>query len=434
MGAMTALPLPSYHIRPSFGWINDPNGMTYAAGQWHVFFQHNPAAPVHNAIHWGHVTSPDLVTWTEQPVAFGPTSGGPDAFGCWTGVFVPGLERPAVVYSGVADDSHQSSVCLRWGGADLLEWSDPLVVAHTPRDAGVEIMRDPYVFDRDGHRWAIVGAKLLDGDGAVLLFDCDDILSWNYLGVLAAHHDPVFESLPTIDIWECPQLALVGERVALILSAWRAGRLEEVAWVTGDLESHDSTLSFTAQQAGFLDTGNAFYAAHVVNTDDASPLLIGWIREDARPDDALPVAGCLSLPRRLVIDGDGVRCVVHPDVATALPDEDSPERLGPGDHTLPAAGVVYLHGRGRLVGRGGSVGVGGESVSPGIALADGDTVWVDSAVAEVFPVAATASTWRTQVAWTLHLPEGSGASVHRIEGQLRERRSDGAALDQGAGK
>lgn len=45
--------LPSYHIRPRHGWLNDPNGMTYRDGRWHVFYQHNPAAAVHGDIAGG---------------------------------------------------------------------------------------------------------------------------------------------------------------------------------------------------------------------------------------------------------------------------------------------------------------------------------------------------------------------------------------------
>ena len=70
-----------FHIQPAKGWTNDPNGMVFRDGRWHVFFQHNPAAAVHTDIHWGHVSSDDLVTWQEHSVAFGPVAGGPDQGG-----------------------------------------------------------------------------------------------------------------------------------------------------------------------------------------------------------------------------------------------------------------------------------------------------------------------------------------------------------------
>lgn len=422
MVSMTAA-LPSYHIRPSYGWINDPNGMTYAAGRWHVFFQHNPAAPVHEAIHWGHVSSPDLVTWTEHPVAFGPTPGGPDEFGCWSGVFVPGLDTPAVVYSGVADASEQSTVCLRWGSPDLMAWSDPVVVAHTPHDAGVAIMRDPFVFHREGHRWAIVGARLADGEGAVLLFGCDDILAWDYLGVLVTHSDPVIEAVPAIDIWECPQLAIEDDRVALIFSAWRAGRLEEVVWVTGELASGGAGLTFTPARAGLLDLGDAFYAPQLVNAATGPPLLIGWIREEAGPQFAAPVAGCLSLPRRVHIAADGVRCDVDPRVAAALAGDSAVERLGPGENSLADAAYVEIEAPATLA--------GGDD---GLEVAAGATIWVDAAVAEVFSPGSTPSTWRRRAPWVLRVAPGGSATMRRIPGRLVGRGSDGAALDQRAGE
>lgn len=72
---MTA-PTTTYHLRPERGWLNDPNGMTCVDGVWHVFFQHNPAAPVHGQIAWGHATSTDLALWRLRPVAFSPTLNG----------------------------------------------------------------------------------------------------------------------------------------------------------------------------------------------------------------------------------------------------------------------------------------------------------------------------------------------------------------------
>ena len=274
--------LPRLHIRPGYGWLNDPNGMAHVDGRWHVFFQHNPQAPVHNRIQWGHVSSADLVTWTEHPVAFGPQEGGPDDFGCWSGVFAPGLARPAVVYSGVAASDGQSTVCLRWGSADLLDWSDPIVVARTP--PGVQIMRDPFLFSWGERRWALLGAELAEGGPAILLYDCADMLAWQPAGHFAHHRDPVLDGLPRADIWECPQLLQVGEQTALIVSRWLAEELLEVFWVGGAITDRDGTPAFVADTAagwGVLDAGTSCYAPQLVNTGDGS-LLLGWVR--SRPD------------------------------------------------------------------------------------------------------------------------------------------------------
>ena len=88
---------PRLHPRPARGWVNDPNGVVFADGRWHVFFQHNPESARHHRIHWGHLSSPDLVRWDAQPVALAPQQGGPDAYGCWTGVVTLDAGTPTAV-------------------------------------------------------------------------------------------------------------------------------------------------------------------------------------------------------------------------------------------------------------------------------------------------------------------------------------------------
>ncbi|MGJ1387070.1 glycoside hydrolase family 32 protein [Sphingobacterium spiritivorum] len=65
---------PGYHFSPKNGWMNDPNGMIYLDGTYHLFYQHNPDTIVWGPMHWGHATSKDLIHWEEQPVALFPDS------------------------------------------------------------------------------------------------------------------------------------------------------------------------------------------------------------------------------------------------------------------------------------------------------------------------------------------------------------------------
>jgi sucrose-6-phosphate hydrolase SacC (GH32 family) len=66
---------PALHIRPPQGWLNDPNGLCRIDGRYHVFFQYNPIAPVFGAMHWGHVSSTDLLNWQLHPIALAPRPG-----------------------------------------------------------------------------------------------------------------------------------------------------------------------------------------------------------------------------------------------------------------------------------------------------------------------------------------------------------------------
>lgn len=67
---------PNFHFTPETGWMNDPNGMFYLDGTYHLFFQHNPNDNVWGNMHWGHATSKDLVSWEEQPIALKPDKNG----------------------------------------------------------------------------------------------------------------------------------------------------------------------------------------------------------------------------------------------------------------------------------------------------------------------------------------------------------------------
>ncbi|MHA7128550.1 glycoside hydrolase family 32 protein [Algoriphagus namhaensis] len=65
---------PNYHFTPETGWMNDPNGMVYLNGTYHLFYQHFPDSTVWGPMHWGHATSTDLVNWEQKPIALYPDS------------------------------------------------------------------------------------------------------------------------------------------------------------------------------------------------------------------------------------------------------------------------------------------------------------------------------------------------------------------------
>ena len=63
---------PNFHFTPKKGWMNDPNGLYYKDGVYHLFFQYYPDGNKWGPMHWGHATSKDLVRWEEQPIALYP--------------------------------------------------------------------------------------------------------------------------------------------------------------------------------------------------------------------------------------------------------------------------------------------------------------------------------------------------------------------------
>ena len=173
-------------------------------------------------MHWGHVSSTDLVRWQEQPVALFPRSGQIDAAGCWSGCIVDDGGVPTAVYTAVPEHAWQATVALARGDQSLVQWTQSAVLGD--RHAGrveVDEVRDPFVFVFQGHRYAVQGAGQRFGRPQLLLYGCDDLEHWVELGPLLTDDDPVAAEVAAANIWECPNLAFVDDQWVLLVSLWR---------------------------------------------------------------------------------------------------------------------------------------------------------------------------------------------------------------------
>ncbi|MFF5497271.1 GH32 C-terminal domain-containing protein [Streptomyces aquilus] len=311
---------PRFRVRPPAQWINDPNGPFRWRDRYHLFYQHNPAAPVHANVHWGHVSSPDLAHWEHHPIALTPTPGGPDEAGCWSGCVVDDNGVPTAVYTGI--DHHHTGVgtiCLARAvvpdDETLTDWK-PLptpVVSGPPDGLDVVMFRDPFVFRTAGRRWALVGAGHADGTPSVLLYDCDDLADWRFAGVLLDGNDPVATDVfgdKTVG-WECPQLYVTaGGAWVLVVSLWDGDPMS-TGYLTGRLDPDgDGGLRFAARGGGQLDHGRDFYAPAVLQEEDRA-LLWGWSWESREQGeiDRAGWAGTLTAPRVVGVHADGALSV-----------------------------------------------------------------------------------------------------------------------------
>ncbi|MDQ0753746.1 beta-fructofuranosidase [Streptomyces africanus] len=331
---------PRFRVRPPANWMNDPNGPFYWRGRYHLFYQHNPDAPVHANVHWGHASSPDLARWEHHPIALAPTPGGPDEAGCWSGCVADDGGVPTAVYTGVGrDHSGLGTVCLaRAADPDdpaLTDWT-PLptpVVTGPPEGLDVVMFRDPFVFRHDGRRWALVGAGQADGTASVLLYDCDDLTDWRFAGVLLDGRDPAAAAAfgDRATGWECPQLyATRGGEWVLVVSLWD-GDPWTTGYLTGRLDTGPAPtdLRFSARAGGRLDHGRDFYAPAVLQEPDRA-LMWGWSWEAREPGEA-DWAGVLTAPR--VVD-------VHPDGALRVAPTPELHRLHAAAPFVVAPGRV----------------------------------------------------------------------------------------------
>ena len=163
---------PRLHGMPGANWTNESHGMTYSDEKYHLFFQKNANGPFMSRLHWGHISSPDLINWTEEKIALFPDTQY-DVKGCWSGcVFSDDLitgGKPNIIYTGV--DYAKAYMALATPDDEtLLNWTkSPMNPIINGRPAGLsDDFRDPYFFRNGDNAYLIVGTSK-DGIGAVTL-------------------------------------------------------------------------------------------------------------------------------------------------------------------------------------------------------------------------------------------------------------------------
>ena len=321
---------PQFHLLPAKNWMNDPNGPIYFNGHYHLFFQYNPLAAMWGNMSWNHAVSDDMLHWKHLPVAFTPTPGGPDSFGCFSGSAIVVGTRVYMVYTGAAipDGSNkaQESQCLAWSDdPELLTWTKgpQPIVPRPPEGLDVTGFRDPSAWRQGDWYYMTVGSGVAKAGGCVLLYRSKDLKNWEYLHELTrGQWNGTLTANPCDDgeMWECPELFPLDGGHVLIYST-----LGKVFWQSGILD--ESNMKFTPSRTGVVDL-DAFYAPKSQIDAHGRRILWGWIPE-RRNEAAMRAAGwsgVMSLPRVMNLDSDGtLRLRVLPQTSTlrvaALPVE-----------------------------------------------------------------------------------------------------------------
>jgi beta-fructofuranosidase len=311
---------PTYHFLAPANWLNDPNGLIQWRGQYHLFYQYNPYSPWHHQIHWGHAVSDDLVHWRDLPVALEPTPHGPDSDGCWSGCAVDNDGVPTLFYSGV----QPQVVCMATSDDNLNTWHkyehNPIIgrIPDSVDSGDPWDFRDPFVWQEDGIWYMLMGSRILNAGGAVLLFRSENLIDWEYINPLLVGNRNQLEPFWTGTVWECPNLVKIGNYHVLILSYQHheTGQLLYCGYYTGEFKDH----AFTPQAQAILDYGGFFYAPQVMKDSQNRHLIWGWLQEGRSEVEQKKAgwAGCLSLPRLLEMGQDGQLIVKPAPELTAL--------------------------------------------------------------------------------------------------------------------
>ncbi len=289
---------PRYHFLPPANWINDPNGLIQWGGLTHLFYQFNPNGPFHDAIHWGHAASKDLIHWEHWPIALSPTPGGPDQDGCWSGCAVDNNGTPTLIYTGLEPQVQ----CLATSVDGLKTWQKhpQPIISVPPGDldiVGSPDFRDPFVWREDDAWLMAVGTGIRGKGGAVLLYRSHNLIDWQYLNVL---HSGVFAEGG--EVWECPNLFGLGDRHVLLVS--EQPEFKHTYYQLGTYEAH----RFVPACTGKTDHGCYFYAALTLEDAQKRRLMWGWLKEGRKEASQRRAgwSGMMSLPRVLRVEEDAL--------------------------------------------------------------------------------------------------------------------------------
>lgn len=282
---------PEYHFTPAKGWMNDPNGMFFLDGEYHLFYQYYPDSTIWGPMHWGHAVSTDLVNWKELPIAIYPDSLGYIFSG--SAVFdrenTSGLgttDNPPIVAvytyhnmegekSGTTDFQSQGIAFSTDKGRNWSKYEGNPVLPNQ----GIRDFRDPKVSEiaqADGTKqWVMT----LAAQDRIQFFSSTDLKEWKFRSEfgqgIGAHGG----------VWECPDLIPItapnGDRKWVLLVSINPGGPQKgsaTQYFIGNFENGIFTPDDTLIR--WLDYGPDNYAGVTwanLPKEDSRTLFIGWM-------------------------------------------------------------------------------------------------------------------------------------------------------------
>lgn len=290
---------PALHFTAPRMWLNDPNGLLYENGCYHLYYQHNPDADVWGPMHWGHAVSPDLLHWEHLPVALFPDSLGTVFSGSaiWDGENVSGLGLPGrppllAFYTSHGESEQQSLAFSLDHGRTFKKYRENPILENPE----IPDFRDPKVFQnpvRGG--WSMV----VSAHDRVHFYASHDLIRWEKTGEFGFK-----ENLLPGSIWECPDLfplTLGGQEywvllASMILPSGQGGGRTQ--YFLGRFDGERFFCDQPLNEPAFIDCGFDNYAGCTYN-GTKQRIFLGW---EASPSYAgetptSPFRGQMTLPR-----------------------------------------------------------------------------------------------------------------------------------------
>ena len=293
------------HLEPYRGWLNDPNGLSYFKGKYHVYFQFSPDSPYGKGDKcWGHFESPDLINWTFSGTVLRPDCP-EDRSGVYSGCGLVNNNLLYLFYTGNVkkDGDYDYITSGREANVMLVTTEDGqnmskkrilLRNSDYPKYCSCHV-RDPKVWEENGKYHMVLGARTLDDKGCVLYYSSDDLENWS------------FEKSETRDnfgfMWECPDVIELSGKKFLSISPQGMEH--------GEFSHQNVYSSGYFKDKDFIewDYGFDFYAPQTFTAPDGRKIIIGWMGIGDIPySNPTAESGwqhSLTIPRELTLSKDG---------------------------------------------------------------------------------------------------------------------------------
>ncbi|EPZ88159.1 exo-inulinase [Burkholderia cepacia] len=322
---------PALHYTPQRNWMNDPNGLVYENGRYHLFYQYNPLGNDWGNMSWGHATSTDLVHWREQPVAMRASATEEIFSGSivadtlnTSGLGTPGHTPLVALYTSVykPGSGHAPGIQAQSLAYSLDQGTTWQPYAHNPvltLDPESKEFRDPKVSWYAAGGYWLMTTVVADAQ-VVKLYRSDDLIHWSFLSDFTLPDVPHAGAL-----WEMPDLIplpLDGDpkRIKWVMivnvNPWSIAGGSGAMYFVGDFDGRTFTPDRVAPagsdpaQFRWVDHGADFYAAGTFSgAPGARPVAIAWMSnwDYAAKVPTTPWRGATTLPRELslkAIDGE----------------------------------------------------------------------------------------------------------------------------------
>jgi levanase/fructan beta-fructosidase len=309
---------PVYHFTPAKNWTNDPNGLIYLNGVYHLYYQHNPFENKWGHMSWGHATSKDLLHWEHLPVAIPEKEVKDTTTWIFSGSAVldkdntSGFGKNSIVAIYTADQPKQQkeSQFIAYsndGGLTYTNYAGNPVVDIHKKD-----FRDPSViWLEDQHKWLMTVAD--PAEHKVQFYSSSDLKKWELLSEFGKQGD-------TRKIWECPSLTPLyvdgdpaKKKWLLMVSSGNPDAATGMQYFIGDFDGKTFKNDNPTEKQLFVDYGRTFYAAIPYNNLlDNKQIMIGWLMPFETA--TYPWRGQMSIPRDLSLKStpEGVRLYQQP--------------------------------------------------------------------------------------------------------------------------